>query len=108
MVFVCSLFAKAILFNFHAYSNILKILPLTIKNFQIIIFFIFFIYLLKTGIVGTIWNHLDKEVLTSTQIYAFEQKYENNAYPCKPQLFYIKVGFKGVKIIYACSLDGSP
>ena len=24
---------------------------------------------------------------------------ENNAYPCKPQFYYIKVGFKGVKII---------
>ena len=24
---------------------------------------------------------------------------KNNVYPCKPQ-FYIKVGFKGVKIIY--------
>ena len=24
---------------------------------------------------------------------------KNNIYPCKPQDFYIKVGFKGVKII---------
>ena len=24
---------------------------------------------------------------------------KNNIYPCKPQFFYIKVGFKGVKII---------
>ena len=24
---------------------------------------------------------------------------KNNVYPCKPQLYYIKVGFKGVKII---------
>ena len=24
---------------------------------------------------------------------------KNNAYPCKPQLYYVKVGFKGVKII---------
>ena len=24
---------------------------------------------------------------------------ENNAYPCKPQFYYTKVGFKGVKII---------
>ena len=23
----------------------------------------------------------------------------NNIYPCKPQFYYIKVGFKGVKII---------
>ena len=25
--------------------------------------------------------------------------WKNNAYPCKPQFYYIKVGFKGVKII---------
>ena len=31
---------------------------------------------------------------------------KNNVYPCKPQLYYIKVGFKGVKIIYACFHDG--
>ena len=24
---------------------------------------------------------------------------ENNVYPCKPQFYYIKVGYKGVKII---------
>ena len=24
---------------------------------------------------------------------------KNNAYPCKPQFYYIKVGFMGVKII---------
>ena len=24
---------------------------------------------------------------------------KNNLYPCKPQFYYIKVGFKGVKII---------
>ena len=26
---------------------------------------------------------------------------KNNVYPCKPQFYYIKVGFKGVKIIKA-------
>ena len=30
---------------------------------------------------------------------------KNNVYPCKPQFYYIKVGFKGVKIIYACFRD---
>ena len=27
---------------------------------------------------------------------------KNNVYPCKAQFYYIKVGFKGVKIIQAC------
>ena len=31
---------------------------------------------------------------------------KKNAYPCKPQFYYIKVGFKGVNIIQACSRDG--
>ena len=29
---------------------------------------------------------------------------KNNVYPCKPQFYYIKVGYKGVKIIFSwCS-----
>ena len=31
---------------------------------------------------------------------------KNNVYPCKPQFYYIKVGFKGVKIISVCFHDG--
>ena len=31
---------------------------------------------------------------------------KNNIYPCKPQFYYIKVGFKGVKIILVCFRDG--
>ena len=31
---------------------------------------------------------------------------KNNVYPCKPQFYYIKMGFKGVKIIQACFRDG--
>ena len=31
---------------------------------------------------------------------------KNNVYPCKPQFYYIKMGFKGVKIIWACFRDG--
>ena len=39
-------------------------------------------------------------VLTSTHNLCFEQKLEKkNVYPCQPQFYYIKVGFKGVKII---------
>ena len=30
---------------------------------------------------------------------------KNNVYPCKPQFYYIKVGFKGVNIIRACLRD---
>ena len=30
---------------------------------------------------------------------------KNNVYPCKPQVYYIKVEFKGVSIIKACFPD---
>ena len=30
---------------------------------------------------------------------------KNNVYLCKPQFYYIKVGFKGVKIIFVCFCD---
>ena len=30
-----------------------------------------------------------------------------NIYPCKPQFYYIKVGFKAVKIILACFRDAN-
>ena len=30
---------------------------------------------------------------------------KNNVYPCKPQFYYIKVRFMGVKIIQACFRD---
>ena len=33
---------------------------------------------------------------------------KNNVYPCKPQFYYIKVGFKGVKIAMVCFRDDPP
>ena len=50
---------------------------------------IFFIFLLKTNIVGTQYP----------QSMFLSRNKKNNVYPCKPQFYYIKVGFKGVKII---------
>ena len=32
-------------------------------------------------------------------IYVLSRNKKHNVYPCKPQFYYIKVGFKGVKII---------
>ena len=34
-----------------------------------------------------------------------DQKQENWVYPCKPQFFYIKVGFTGVYISWTCISD---
>ena len=33
------------------------------------------------------------------QSMSLSKNKKNNVYPCKPQFYYIKVGFKGVKII---------
>ena len=83
----------------HAYSNILKILPPKNENFQIKNLDIFPIsaqnidcgYSLEPPQRGGS-NEYPKSM--------FSSKYkENNVYPCKPQFYYIKVGFTGVKII---------
>ena len=38
-------------------------------------------------------------VLVSTHNLCFWAEIKNNVYPCKPQFYYIKVEFKGAKII---------
>ena len=53
----------------HTYSNILKILPPKNENSDIF------------------------------HISALSRNKKNNVYPYKPQFYYMKVGFKGVKII---------
>ena len=40
-------------------------------------------------------------------MFLSRNKKKNNVYPCKPQFYYIKVGFKGVKIIKQCFRDGT-
>ena len=37
--------------------------------------------------------------------YFLSRNKKNDVYPCKPQFYYIKVGFKEVKIIQACFRD---
>ena len=66
---------------------------------------IFFLFLLKTLIVGTRQNRLNEAVLTSTYNLCVRAKIIKNEYPCKPQLYYIKVGFKGVYITRTCYPD---
>ena len=83
----------------HAYSNILKILPPKNENFQIKNSDIFPIsaqnidcgYLLEPPRRGDS-NEYPQSMFSS-------KNKENNVYSSKPQFYYIKVGFKGVKII---------
>ena len=83
----------------HAYSNILKIsLPKT-ESFQMKNSNIFHIsaqnidcgYSLEPPRRGGS-NEYPQSVFLS-------RNKKNNVYPCKPQFYYTKVGFKGVKII---------
>ena len=83
----------------HAYSNILKILAPKNENFQIKNSDIFHIsaqnidcrYSLEPPRRGGS-NEYPHSIFSSRNL-------KNNVYPCKPQFYYIKVGFEGVKII---------
>ena len=83
----------------HVYSNILKVLPPKNENFQIKNCDIFHIsaqnidcgYPLKPPRRGGSNKYPQSMFLSRNK--------KNNVYPCKPQFYYIKVGFTGVKII---------
>ena len=89
----------------YAYSNILKILPPKKENFQIKNSYILHIsnqnidcgYSLEPPRRGGSNEYPQSMFLSRNK--------KNNVYPCKPQFYYIKVGFKGVKIILACFRD---
>ena len=83
----------------HAYSNILKMFPPKNENFHIKISHILHIsdqnidrgYSLEPPRRGRSNGYPQSMFLSRNK--------KNNIYPCKPQFYYIKVGFKGVKII---------
>ena len=83
----------------HAYSNILKILPPKNENFQIKISDVF----LHSAQNLDCGNSLEPPRRGGSNEYpqpmCLSRNKTNNVYPCKPQFFYIKVGFKGVNII---------
>ena len=90
----------------HAYSNILKISPpknwkFSDKNsniFHISAQNIDFGYSLEPPRRGGSNEYPQSMFLSRNK--------KTNVYPCKPQFYYIKVGFKGVIIIQACFRDG--
>ena len=83
----------------HAFSNIMKILKPKNKNFQRKMLIFFYIsaqnidcgYPLEPPRRGSSNKYPQSMFLSRNK--------KNNIYPCKPQFYYIKVGFKGVKII---------
>ena len=83
----------------HAYSNILKILPPKTESFQIknLIFFHISAQNIDCGYSLEPPRRGGSNEYPQSMFLSKNKK--NNVYPCKPQFYYIKVGFKGVKII---------
>ena len=83
----------------HAYSNILKISSPKTGSFQI----------KKSDISHISAQNIDCRHSLEPPLRGGSNEYsqstflsrnkKNNVYPCKPQFYYIKVGFKGVNII---------
>ena len=71
-------------------------------NFQMKVFNIFIIFAQNIDCGYTLEPRLNEAVLTSTHNLCFGAKIRNNIYPCKPQVYYIKVGCKGVFITRTC------
>ena len=99
----------------HAYSKISEISPPKTENFKIkkkknvFFFFFFFFHISALNIDYGYSLELPRRGGSNKYPqYMFLSKYKkNNVYPCKPQFYYIKVGFKEVKLIQACFDDAT-
>ena len=83
----------------HAYSNTLNILPQKSGNFWIKNSDIFHISARNIDCGYSLEPTQRGGSNEYPQSMFFSRNNKNNVYPCKPQFYYIKVGFKGVKII---------
>ena len=83
----------------HAYLIILKILPPKNENFQIKTPDIFHISAQNIDCGYSLEPPRRGGSNEDPQSMLLNRTNKNNVYPCKPQFYYIKVGFKGVRII---------
>ena len=83
----------------HAYPNTLKILPPTNENFQIKNSDVFYISAQNIDCEYSLESPRGGGSNEYPQCMYLSRNKKNNVYPFKPQFNYIKVGFKGVKII---------
>ena len=83
----------------HVYSNILKISPPKNESFQIKNFDIFHISAQNIDCGHSLEPPRRGGSNEYPQSMFLSRNKKNNEYPCKPQFYYIKVGFKGVNII---------
>ena len=82
-----------------AYSNILKILQPEKEKFQIKNSDIFLISVQNIDCRYSLEPPRRGGSNEYPQSMCLSRNKKNNVYPCKPPFYYIKVGFKGVKII---------
>ena len=86
----------------HAYSNIQKISPPKTENFQVKNWY-FSYFCSKHRLWVLVRTSLEPPRRGGSNEYPqsmfLSRNKKNNVYPCKPQFYYIKMGFKGVKII---------
>ena len=83
----------------HAYSNILRISPPKTEKFQKKNSDIFQFFAQNIGCGYPLEPPRRDGSNEYPQSMFFSRNKKNNVYPCIPQFYYIKVGFKGVKII---------
>ena len=92
-------FIKSMSLRKHAYSNIQEISPPKAEKFQIKISDIFHISAKNIDCGYSLEPPRRGGSNEYPQSMFLSRNMKNNEYPCKPQFYYIKVGFKGVKII---------
>ena len=93
-------FKQRVTLRNHAYSNIYwKFYHQKNENFQIKFFDIFHISAQNIDCGYSLEPPRRGGSNEYPQSMFLSRNKKNNVYPCKPQFYYIKVGFKGVKII---------
>ena len=87
------------LLRIDAYPNILKISPPKTGRFQTKNTDIFHISVQNIDCGYSLEPPHRGGSNENLQFMFLSRKMENNVYSCKPQFYYLKVGFKGIKII---------
>ena len=86
----------------HAYSNTFRILPLKKWKFSDKKNLIFFMFCSKHRLFVPVRTASARRFKRVPTIFVLSKIKKINAYPCKSQFYYIKVGFKGVNIVLVC------
>ena len=96
---ICTAPCENVSLRKHAYSNIYKISSLKTENFRIKYSDIFHISAQNIDCGNSLEPPRRGGSNEYPQSMFLSKNKKNNVYPCKPQFYYIKVRFKGVKII---------